>query len=210
MSILINAFFVLIVVAVFIFIGWGLNTFIYRVFAQRDAKGRSIELTTTGKLQGANLPVDISLIARLGRNAEPVHKDDGITLRPTIGLRLISFALTLITVWYIYYSVDLVSEVDPKIVWVGGGLFLYMLAFTNLSWVKYNAESFSTMGYAFQTKSAAWRDVISIQDEGHYLYVLRTVDGQKLEIPKYMVGITDFLAYAQDQIALHRGAQTTA
>ena len=182
---------------------WRLRRRLTRQTDLTDSKGRDIPKAGLARFGLSTLPLDMALAGRVGMKQAPEVSLGAITMRPTIGLRLISGVLSLICV-AIFLSDPEHFGLSDTLLTIGAALLVYGFVFTNASYVRYDAEGLSAPGAAFQTKTARWADVVSLSDHGHYLYVIRTRDGQKIEIQKFLTGIEDFLTYAADQIAYHQ------
>ena len=79
-------------------------------------------------------------------------------------------------------------------------MLLHAAWHTNSYEASYDDHILTAPNWFFQRRQYRWKDLISIRDNGHYYYVLRFADGQKLQVQKYLVGIRDFLTYARLQI----------
>jgi len=185
------------------FLTWWLGRKLHRKTAQRDSRGQSIPLTTSARFGLGNFSGDMTLLSGLGRNATPHHTLNEITLRPTIGLRLVS-VLVAAAFWFLIAVDDGELLGDGYAVTAGlCGLWAYSFVQTNFYELRYDSHGFITRDWVFRRREVAWRDVIRIEDNGTYLYVIKMQDGSKLEIQKYLVGIRDFLTYAGDQMSYH-------
>lgn len=182
---------------------WWLTHRVNRAVSQRDANGRRVPLTPMGRTHLAGLALDADLIARLGTGDAPEQDLGAITLRTSFGVRLISASMTLLVGSIVALQPGEFLPDDPLVYIAGGALFIYSFAFIWLYRLTYDRYGFRTTGPLFGTKEVLWRDVATLQDNGHYLYVVRTHAGRKVEVQKYLTGIRDFLAYAQDQIDYH-------
>ncbi len=166
----------------------------------RDSDGRKVAQTRLAKTQLSSLPTDISLIAGVGKNAAPQQSLNETVLRPTIGLRLISLGVSGALLWMVWLSG---ADYVPDIAYLKEGVSVivaYSLLYTNLYELRYDQHGVIHKDWFFREVDFAWRDVVSLRDNGHYAYIVRTADGKKAEVMKYLVGIRPFLTYAHAQI----------
>lgn len=186
-----------------------------RRFAQRDSKGRPIEETTLAKLGAGTLPTDTGLIAGLGTKGEARQSLNESILRPSIGLRLLSIGLSSVMLAYLWGLIHLpgvpkdVMAGVPYAEWVKAGLSLiivYSVFYILFYEVRYDTFSLSAPNWFFVHREYTWKDLVSLKDNGHYLYILRFEDGRKAEVQKYLVGIREFLSYANDRVAANRAS----
>lgn len=185
------------------FLAWKLGRFVNNKTAQRDSRGDPIARTSASRFGLGNLSPAAGLLAGVGQSAMPQMSLNSLILRPTIGMRLISFATAAVLA--VMFAID-DGSLFPRNIYVIAGLVVlvaYGLLHTNTYSLRYDTEGFTTRDDFFRQRTAAWRDVISVQDNGHYLYVIQLENGSKLNVPKYLVGIRDFLTYAKDQMAYH-------
>lgn len=179
----------------------GLHRLFLRGFNQRASDGKEIPLTWSAQ-NGIGTLGATGLLARAGTN-RPVSKD--ITgqpvLRSTLGVRVISVGLSGVLIYMMFgvpdqFVVDNIFVTFPIV----AGL-IYAMAHTHMSYLRYDNDGIEVLSWRFTPARAAWKDVIHLQDNGHYLYVFRLSDGSKLEVLKYMTGMREFLTYAQARIA---------
>ncbi|MEP3845905.1 MAG: hypothetical protein ABJM43_11255 [Paracoccaceae bacterium] len=166
------------------------------VFAQKTSTGARVTETTLAKTGLGNLPLDVSLIARIGSNAAPRAVSNGLILRPTVGLRLMSAALTLFLFWMAWFNPGAYLPDNVLILIPVTLAALYGFANTNLSFLRYNLDGFEVMDSLFRRRRIAWSDVKDIQDDGHYMYVFRLRSGSKVKALKYLGGMPEFLNHA--------------
>ncbi|MCG3269124.1 hypothetical protein [Yoonia sp. I 8.24] len=166
----------------------------------RDSSGREVTQTRLAKTQLGNLPTDISLIAGVGKNAAPQQSLNETVLHPTIGLRLISLGVSGTLLWMVWLNgADYVPDA-PYLKEVVSAVVAYSLLYTNLYELRYDQHGVIHKDWFFREVDFAWRDIVSLRDNGHYAYIVRTADGKKVEVLKYLIGIRPFLTYAHAQI----------
>ena len=166
------------------------------VFAQRTSAGERVTKTTLAKTGLGNLPLDVSLIARIGSKAAPRADSNGLILRPTVGLRLMSTGLTLFLFWMAWFNPGAYLPDNVLILIPVTLAALYGFANTNLSFLRYNLDGFEVMDSWFRRRRIAWSDVQDIQDDGHYMYIFRLRSGSKVKALKYLGGMPEFLNHA--------------
>jgi hypothetical protein len=166
----------------------------------RDSEDREVAQTVFAKTQMGNLPTDISLIAGVGKNVAPQLSLNETILRPTVGMRLISFMISAALMWMTWLG-D--AHYLPDIVYLKEAISLvvgYSLIYTNLYALRYDHQGFIHKDRFLREVDFVWRDIVSLRDDGHYAYIVRTADGRKTEVLKYLTGIRPFLTYAHEQI----------
>lgn len=180
-----------------------------RIFRRNRSKETDVDMTTAAKLDIGNLPANMDFIAGFGKEkAAPQDMTDTI-LRPTVGLRFISVVLVGACLWMIWLG--------PKEL-IGGSLQLrlgltaalaYAAAYIQLYQLRYDHARFVHLNWFFRQQAHDWKDLTNIKDNGHYMYELRMEKGRKVEVQKYLVGITGFVAFAKNQVVQNnlRGAQ---
>ena len=174
-----------------------------RRMAEINDRGVDVPLTLAARLGLGRLPLDVALTSRIGESALPDVSAGSITMRPTIGLRLSSLGLTALLVAITLSDPDHFGLPDAALIGIAA-LVAHAVLFTQLFFVRYDTEAFTVLTQLFQSRSTPWSDVISIQDDGNYLYLFRTTEGRTVRVLKYTTGISDFLAYASDQMAYHK------
>lgn len=175
-------------------------------FAQKDSEGRGVELTAMGKLgnfTGAgNLSSGADTIAKIGTNAPAPTSLNTTILKPTMGARSLSLVLSVVMfvlLWTPLGNAYLPQGELLRIIISAGVLYAAMNMIVYQA--SYDRQVLNIPNWAFQQREFNWKDLVSIKDNGHYLYVLRFSDGRKAELHKYLVGIPEFLSYANDRIA---------
>jgi hypothetical protein len=172
--------------------------------------GHAIEKTALAKLGLGRLNVDAAVVASAGtKRAAPMTIDDHI-LRPTVGVRAISLALTAALGFVIAFGTpEILADAGNLMKYLLGASVVYAVAFIQTYELRYNRDRLIAPGRAFNRREQKWRDLKRIQDNGHYLFVLTFADGSKLEVQKHLVGMADFLTFAQAQIAANSDTAQT-
>lgn len=185
---------------------------VYKVTAPfRRTRIKSMERTTLARLGmpfGSNLPLDTAFIANAGSQGPAQTSIDGQILRPTIGLRALSAIGSAALLYFMWLG-------DPALFPFSDGIklactiaLIYAAAYMFTYELRFDRDRMIARGWAFNRREHAWKDLVRIRDNGHYLYVLNFSNGKKLEIQKYLVGIDAFLALAERHIsANNRGEQ---
>lgn len=185
----------------------------HRASRYGDVAGRdqqAIEKTALAKLGLGTLNSDASIVASMGtKRAAPMTIDDHI-LRPTTGVRSISI-VAAVAFGYLLIFGDIETYLGGSnlMPYVMAASVVYAVAFVQTYEVRYNRDRLIAPGRAFNRREQKWRDLERIQDNGHYLFVLTFADGSKLEVQKHLVGMADFLTFAQAQIAANTSADLT-
>lgn len=192
-------------IALFAFQFW-LKSFLYRLLSPRGAGGEQIRQSKLAQTHIANPPLDVTLVARAGLNAAP-HKTLGTTfMRPTAGLRVISFGGTALLMAFTWFGPP---DLVPPAPFLREGItvaVLYALLNIALYEARYDHTGLSAPNWFFQRGDYLWKNLRSITDNGHYLFELKFDDGRKVSIQKYLVGIPAFLTLAQSEIAKNESA----
>ncbi len=186
-----------------ILLAWVLGRKLRDAARQKDSRGRPVQMNAMANAGFGNLPIGAGFFASLGEDAGPQVGVGEIVMRPTWGVRVsgIVFSGLLIYISHIGYG-DFVPA-SPYTWPVIGVALIYAALATNIYEVRYDREGFSVSGFARSRKNVKWNDLAHITDNGHYLYTFKTFGGKKVEVQKYLVGVRDFLTYAQDQMDYH-------
>ncbi|MEO9822103.1 MAG: hypothetical protein ABJ370_21465 [Paracoccaceae bacterium] len=166
------------------------------VFAQKSSAGEHVPKTGLAKTGLGNLSLDAALVAKIGSNAAPRADFNGLILRPTIGVRLISVTLTLFLMYLIWFNP---GEFVPDNVWILFAITIaafYGMVHTNSSYLRYNLDGFEVIDSLFRRHNVAWQDLEAIRDNGHYLYVFHLRSGKRLNALKFLAGMPEFLNHA--------------
>ena len=160
--------------------------------------------TRLGRLSGG-LPLDVSLIAASGTRA-PAHDTLGeLFLRPSWGLRLVTFGLPIVGFYLVQQTYArpgiFVGTIDIVMLGIVITLMLYALLYVNIYELRYDRLRFAHRNWRFQYKEHNWKDLTDIREDGGYFFVLYVLPRGKVYVPKHLTGIEDFVAKAQAQIA---------
>lgn len=171
--------------------------------AGRD--GLEIEKTTFGKLGVANLDSQVGVIASFGTKQQGTMSLDDVILVPTFGLRMISLCLSAACGFFVFSDVGGGQFVQSVALQVGLVLMIaYGLLFTQFYELRYNRDRLIGKGRFLNRREHNWCDLVRLQDNGHYMFILTFEDGRKLEVPKHLKGMPDFLTTAQEKIQQNR------
>lgn len=184
-------------------LAWRLRRRIAAQTTQRGSRGETIPLTGLARLGLGTLSPGVGFVASLGEGAAPQQTLNQLILRPTIGARLSSLALAGVVIVLVLGDQGGLAADMPYLVPAVFAAILYGFLHTQTYTLRYDTDGLITRDSLFRQQQAAWRDVVSVRDNGHYLYVIALATGQKITVPKYLVGIRAFLTYANDQMAYH-------
>ena len=159
-----------------------------------------IERTRMGQF-APSTPADITLLAGIGKGKAAPQTIADRTLRPTSGLRFITLGLGGLMLWLVWLGPEGIRMGSDVFGLLLSAFALYSIIHVQTYEARYDDYRLEYRGWFFQTRQVLWRDIASIRDDGAYIYVLRTHTGKKVEVQKYLVGITDFVAYALTRIA---------
>ena len=173
---------------------------VMRLFNQRSSQDERVPLTGTARMTVGNLPADINLIAQVGAKKAPMESLNGKIMTPTIGVRVISLVLTAALLYMMFAVPGEFMPDDIFLTFPLTGLLIYAQVHTHMSYMRYDSEGVEAMTWSFARKQAKWKDIISIRDNGHYLYVFHLGDGTKLQVLKFMKGMPEFLTYAHERM----------
>ena len=171
---------------------------------QRDSDGTVIDLTPLAKTHAANLPRDISFVAGIGAQTAPQMTLNEPTLRPTVGLRLVSVGISGVLMQYTWISDEGYIPDNIYVKMATTVIVLYSLIYTTTYNLRYDRDVLIDSDWLFRRREILWKDVVSLQDNGHYSYVIGVQSGKSVEVMKYMTGIREFLATARQNIALNQ------
>lgn len=183
-----------------------IRRWIYGLMAQRASSGQQVARTGFAHLGVGTLGADITLVAQLGKNAQVHEGLTGRRLKPTIGVRLISFGLSGLVMWLMFAEPGQYIPDDVYIMFPIVGFLIYGMLHTNLSYLRYDSEGFEVMDSLFRKQHVRWRDLIAVRDNGHYLYVFEVTDRRRVQVLKFLGGMPQFLTTAFEHIdAYNRG-----
>ena len=185
------------------FIAWFVGRKLRGVASQKDSQGRPIPMSTLGRTGVGNLPLSLGFVAGLGNDAQPEQTASTIVMRPTWGMRMISVVLSAMLIYFCYIGWGELVPATPYTWPVVLIVLAYGVLSTNIYELRYDRDGLVSSGFARQRKEIAWKDLARVTDNGHYLYRLKSFKGETVDVQKYLVGIRDFLTYAQDQMDYH-------
>ena len=163
-----------------------------------------VERTALARTGMANLPLDLSMVAGAGRSATAPDTLGDHTLRPTIGLRLISLGISALVLYLIWFGPAETRLPYPPASWTLTAAVAYGILYIQTYEARYDRDRINYRDALMRQHEVLWRDVFAIRDDGHYEYHLLTDSGRKIRLQKYLVGISDFLTYAETRIAQNR------
>jgi hypothetical protein len=155
------------------------------------------------------LPGDISAIARLGEGQRPRETLGTTIMTTTPGLRLISLGLTLVllgVLWNMGQTADMQAG-QPRTVesqWISFVMrgFLVMGLIDMFTYdLQVNRTEMVLTRYGFWTRRFQWDDLLGIDDDRNYQYVLAFSKGGRVKLLKYLVGMPGFLKVVADVLA---------
>lgn len=173
-------------------------------YGQKDSKNRQIELSPTGKLGalvGEGYSPRSESLFQIGLNKPAPTSLNTTILRPSILMRLFSVGMSVLVLGMMWTQYGEQFFQVSGLIKIGvSALVLYAMLNMLTYEARYERQTLHIPNWAFQQREFNWKDLVSIKDNGHYLYVLRFSDGRKAELQKFLVGIPEFLSYAQDRI----------
>lgn len=167
-----------------------------RRFGQLDADGRMPDKTLGARL-GGGLSVDAGIVAQIGGKAKARMSLNTTVMRPTIGVRGISIALSAIIVYMIWASPGAVFPMGQGMMIAMTVAILYGVVRIMFYEVRYDDRTLTTTNWLFQTCEFEMNKLVDLRDNGHHIYKLRFANGKTIELQKYLVGMSDFLSYAR-------------
>ena len=177
-----------------------------RLSGQRPGPSEGVHKTVLASFDGG-LPADISLIANVGRNAEPQQTLNENVLRPTTGLRLLMFGFPVL-LYVILVQMQSVQGMpiaeDGISLWFSAILFALMvhnIIYFSVYELRYDATRIVHLSWVYRRVEIDMARLLSIRDDGVYFYILRSDDGKKAYIPKHLTGIQDFVRQIRASIS---------
>jgi hypothetical protein len=164
-----------------------------------DRLGRTTMSRIASPLRG-----DLSLIAQLGENASPRVSVDQIEMQTTLGVRLISVVL---------------SGAFLAMLWMGGfevtgfvptqGIIPLLLSFGVLIGMvevftyelRVDRSVMILTRFLFWRRVYIWDDLMGIDDDQNYQYVLAFAKGGRVKVLKHLVGMPGFLTFVAEVLA---------
>ncbi len=149
----------------------------------------------------APLPGDLSMIARLGEGVAPRQSADALVMRTTVGLRLISLGLSGLFVWFMFSGVFAPQGLTPSVgimPWlVVAGLGIGVLDILSYE-LRVDRYGMVLTRCVVWRRTYDWGDLLGIDDDQHYQYVLAFAKGGRVKVLKHLVGMPGFLTVVTD------------
>jgi hypothetical protein len=150
------------------------------------------------------LPGDLSLIATLGENAAPRMTVDTIEMQTTPGLRIISAGLSLLFLALLWTGgfADTgflpTRGVIPWIITIGVAIGMVEVFTYEL---RVNRNVMILTRFMFWRRVYLWDDLLGIDDDQNYQYVLAFAKGGRVKVMKHLVGMPGFLTFVAEVLA---------
>ena len=173
-----------------------------RLSGRKAYPSESVQKTPLASLDGG-LPLDLSLIAGVGRAAAAPQTRNDKYLRPTVGLRLIMFGFPVL-LHFIMQSLQTVqgaNHPDERTNFIFAGFLLVLMVHNiicfNIYELRYDSTRILHRTWFYRQLELPMSRLFSIRDDGMYFYILRSDNGKKAYVPKHLTGIEDFLRSVQ-------------
>ncbi len=174
-----------------------------RARARHTPLGNRLGRTTMARL-GSQLPGDLSLIATLGENAAPKMTVDTIEMHTTPGLRIISAvlsALFLATLWTGGFAATGFLPTQGIIPWlISAGVVIGMVEVFSYE-LRVDRHVMILTRFMFWRRVYSWDDLLGIDDDQNYQYVLAFAKGGRVKVLKHLVGMPGFLTFVAEVLA---------
>jgi hypothetical protein len=159
--------------------------------------GNRLGRTAMSRL-GPRLPGDLSLIAALGENAAPRVTIDTLEMHTTLGLRIIALGLSglfLALLWTGRFEMTGFLPTSGLIPWlISVGVVIGMIeVFTYELRVDRNVMILTR--FMFWRRVYSWDELLGIDDDQNYQYVLAFAKGGRVKVMKHLVGMPGFLTF---------------
>ncbi len=177
---------------------------IRRAITQTTSDGRQVPRTASARFGVGNLAADATLVAQIGKNSVPRAGLNGQILRPTIGIRVMSIAMSLFALWLVWADPGAFLPDNVFLLLPCTALILYGTVHTNTSFLRFDADGFEVMDSLFRRRMILWDDLEQIRDNGHYLYIFDVRNGRSAKSLKYLAGMPHFLSFAFDVMDLQQ------
>lgn len=195
----------------YVLIALAMAAWLYSAIAQRQRERafRGKMTQTTGSRLLRPLPADLRVLASLGESGKVQDTLGTITLRTTVGLRLVVLLVSAALVYFLVKpptnDLGLSMPGTPMLVPPYFEYFIYAaIAISVLGIFTYEVQTdfdtLRTSKYLILKNEYAWKDLQSVQDTGHYDYVLTFRGGKKAKLMKYLVGMPRFLTFISEVI----------
>jgi len=166
-----------------------------------------VEKTALGAFSGG-IGADVNLFARLGQNAKPQETLGELTLRPNLGMRI--YPVLLLVLLYGLVDQMYLSGPNADSVMIGPfdygmiGLllmfFLHSILYFNLYELRYDRDRFVHRSWFFQRREFDWSKLLMLRDDNGFFYVVHGSTQGKAYVPKFLIGVEDFVATVQMHI----------
>ncbi|MBF9035233.1 hypothetical protein HKCCE2091_13385 [Rhodobacterales bacterium HKCCE2091] len=156
----------------------------------RDAAGQRVERTAAAKMMGRR---NIAPLSSRGMNA-PAERSLGVTvMRTTWGTRLSTVAFAVAAVAGVIFT-DLV-EPEWQVYLLPAAVACAILAIAQVFTyeLRYDRDVLISNSVLQARAERSWGDLLDIRDEGHGTFRLSFRDGRPVRVPKYLVGMAEFL-----------------
>jgi hypothetical protein len=176
------------------------------VWARARARGRHAPLgdrlgRTAMSRVAQPLRGDLSLIATLGENAAPRVTIDTIEMRTTLGLRIISLGLSsalLVLLWTGRFEMTGFLPTNGVIPWVISlGVVIGMVEVFTYE-LRVDRSVMILTRFMFWRRIYMWDDLMGIDDDQNYQYVLAFAKGGRVKVLKHLVGMPGFLTFVAE------------
>ncbi len=147
------------------------------------------------------LPGDLSLIATLGENAAPRVTIDTIEMRTTLGLRLISAGLStalLVLLWSgAFEPTGFLPQRGIIPVLISLGVIIGMVEVFTYE-LRVDRSVMILTRFLFWRRIYMWDDLLGIDDDQNYQYVLAFAKGGRVKVLKHLVGMPGLLTFVAE------------
>jgi hypothetical protein len=156
------------------------------------------------------LPSDLQLFATIGETGQVQDSLGTLTLQTTPGLRLVWLAISILLVYVSHTTPGLwqlapitsdtliedLSSTPPPVITL---LLFSTIALSAIGIFGFELRMDSTTlnitRYFYRQRQFSWDDLIAIEDNGQYDYILLFRSGQKAKVTKYLVGTPQLLKF---------------
>jgi hypothetical protein len=147
---------------------------------------------------------DLSVIAALGENASPRTVLGTIEMRTTIGLRAISVVLSGFLLWLLWNGAFEGTGFLPSrgvIPWCLTVLILLGIVEIFTYELRVDRSVMILTRFKFWRRVYLWDDLLGIDDDQNYQYVLAFSKGGRVKVMKHLVGMPGFLTFVAEILA---------
>ena len=167
-----------------------------RIRSERDREAQNFGRTTTrsaGSLGAERLNPGLDAMASIGRDAAPTLTIDTWTLRPTLGLRLISLGLGAVIVAMMWGGLPLYQDVGDQMPDAAKWFITAVVALATFNVMTYEVRvserELHAKKYFLFPRTYLWKDLVLFQHDGGYEYVMRFDPGGRITVLKHLAGI---------------------